>query len=257
MPSTIPLYIPILTSMFAIGIVKHTFGGLGQNWANPAMTGIVFALFSWSKQMNLFNTPFINDSIPASTPLVMVKNGLIDNFGINHISTLISSGFTGPMDFLQDTSYLKLFFGFKSGYIGEISIFLILISAIYLIYRKIILSEIPFFYIGTTLLLIWIFDGLKYNQGFFKGDPLFHLLTGALVFGAFFCASDPVTTPITTFGRIIFGVGCGVITSIIRMFGGLSEGVALSILFMNMLSPAIDKIIPTKFIKKTNNNKKD
>jgi Na+-translocating ferredoxin:NAD+ oxidoreductase subunit D len=150
------------------------------------------------------------------------------------------------MDILSDSNYFKLFFGFKAGYIGEISVFLTIISSIYLIFKKIIQAEIPVFFIGTVLLFAWIFDGLKYEQGFFHGDALFHFLTGGLVFGAFFCATDTVTTPVTAPGRIIFGIGCGLITISIRMFGGNSDGIAFSILFMNMLSPSIDKLITIK-----------
>jgi len=101
-------------------------------------------------------------------------------------------------------------------------------------------------YIGTVAIIAWIFDGKRFGLGFFHGDPLFHILTGGLVLGAFFMATDMVTTPITIKGRIIFGIGCGIITMLVRMFGGFPEGVSLSILFMNMLTPAIDMFIKVK-----------
>jgi Na+-translocating ferredoxin:NAD+ oxidoreductase subunit D len=246
MPPNVPLYIPILTSIFAIGLVKQAFGGLGQNWANPAMAAIVFATFSWSKQMATWTTPFIADTLTTSTPLFTVKTGLIDAIGKGNFIVNSPIGFNGPLDLLPDTNYFKLFFGFKGGCIGEISIFLLLVSAVYLIYRKIINIEIPFFFIGIVVLLSWTFDGLRYGQGYFHGDFIFQILTGGLIFGAFFSATDVVTTPITTSGRIIFGLGCGIITYLIRSFGELSEGVALSILFMNMLTPALDKFITIK-----------
>jgi Na+-translocating ferredoxin:NAD+ oxidoreductase subunit D len=246
MPPTIPLYIPIITSIFAILIVKQAFGGIGQNWANPAMVAIVFATFSWTKQMTVWAVPFLVDTITTATPLITVKSTLIDTIGKGNYFVSSSFGFTGPMDILQDSSYFKLFFGIKGGCIGEVSIFLLLISASYLIYRKIINFEIPLFFIGTVSLLFWIFDGLRYGQGFFHGDFIFQLLSGGLIFGAFFSATDVVTTPVTVQGRIIFGFGCGILTFLIRSFGYLSEGVALSIVFMNMFTPAIDKLIKFK-----------
>ena len=265
MPPSVPLYIPIISSIFAIAIVKHAFGGLGQNWANPAVGARVFALFAWTKEMTTWSTPFITDSVTTATPLGASKVALVENFGIGHItSATASSGgvsASGPLEILRlvspdvlktDVTYFKLFFGLKAGCIGEISIFLLLIAAIYLIYRKIITLEVPFFFLGTIALSAWIFDGLKYGQGFYAGDPLFHLLTGGAVLGAFFCATDMVTTPLTVAGRIIFGIGAGLITILVRMFGGLPEGVSLAILFMNMLTPAIDrfiKITPLGYIK--------
>ncbi|HOV14874.1 MAG TPA: RnfABCDGE type electron transport complex subunit D [Spirochaetota bacterium] len=263
LPPQVPLYIPIISSVFAIAIVKQAFGGLGQNWANPAVAARVFALFAWTKEMTTWNTPFIADALTTATPLGASKTALVEHFGIGHITAATresfvathSVSFSGPMEILQslsnevlrtDISYFNLFFGFKGGCIGEISIFLLLIGAAYLIYRKIITIEIPLFFIGTVLLFSWAFDGLKYGMGFFGGDALFQFLTGGLVFGAFFCATDMVTTPLTIAGRIIFGIGCGLITVLVRMFGGLPEGVSLAILFMNMLTPTIDRIIKVK-----------
>lgn len=251
MPPAVPLYVPILSSIFAIAIVKQAFGGLGQNWANPAIGGRVFALFAWSKQMTTWSMPFVADTVTTATPLGVVNSGVMDG---------TSSHLSGPLSALshhfsnQGFDYLKLFFGFKGGSIGEISGFLLLIGAIYLIYKKIITLDIPIAYIVTVGLIAFIFDGLNYKDpGLFKGDFLFHILTGGLIIGAFFMATDMVTTPLTVKGRIIFGIGCGIITMLIRMKGALPEGVSLSILFMNMLTPAIDRFVKVKpmgFIKK-------
>lgn len=256
LPPNVPLYIPILSSVFAIGIVKQAFGGLGQNWANPAIAARVFALFAWTKEMTTWHVPFIADALATATPLGAAKTALTEKFGSGHITTsILSSTFSGPMEILQslpndilrtDVTYFNLFFGFKGGCIGEISIFLLLIAAAYLVYRKIITFEIPLFFIGTVALFAWIFDGLRYGMGFFSGDPLFHTLAGGLILGAFFCATDMVTTPLTFLGRIIFAIGCGLLTIVIRMFSGLPEGVSLAILFMNMLSPTIDRLIKIK-----------
>lgn len=255
MPPTVPLYIPIISSIFAITLVKHAFGGLGQNWANPAIAARVFALFAWTKHMTTWVAPFAIDAITTATPLGIIKSAASSGTDAATSATVysgyIQNIFSGPMDILRerlssDISYIDLLFGYKGGCIGEISIFLLLIGASYLIYRKIITLDIPLSYIITVILIAWIFDGLRIGQTYFQGDFLFHLLTGGLVLGAFFMATDMVTTPLTTKGRLIFGIGCGVITMLIRLLGGLPEGVSLSILFMNMLTPAIDRFIKVK-----------
>ncbi len=243
---SVPLYIPIISAIFAIGIVKHAFGGLGQNWANPAIAGRIFAFVAWGKEMTTWSTPFTLDGTTAATPLLAVKSAMMEG---------ISSNFSGPLTLLQslpkeilkiDIDYTKLFFGYKGGSIGEVSIFLLLVGALYLLYRGIITIDIPFSFIGTVVIIAWVFDGTLYGKGYFTGDFVFHLLTGGIVLGAFFMATDMVTTPITKKGRIIFGIGCGFLTMIIRMKGGYPEGVSLAILFMNMLTPAIDRFIKIK-----------
>jgi len=263
--ANVPLYIPILSAIFAIALVKHAFGGLANNIANPAMTARVFALFSWSKHMSTYIEPLnwktsvLNqansitgatvDVVTSSTPLSAVKTLISENYGSNFISTDISKTppFTGPMNILNsngyEVSYLDLFLGMKSGCIGEVSILLLLIGSLLLIYKKIINVEIPIIFIATVLLFAWCFDGLRYGGNFFAGDPLFHLLTGGLVFGAIFCATDLVTTPITFKGRVIFALGCGIITILVRMFHSLPEGVSLSIIFMNIMTPVIDRFV--------------
>ncbi len=263
MPPTVPLYIPIISSIFAIGIVKQAFGGLGENWANPAIAARIFALFAWTKHMTTWISPFMTgesfDSITTATPLGALKSAMLEGSGSSDsvssgVSTawdFISGIFNGPLEVVSkhlgtDLDYFKLFFGFKGGCIGEISIFLLLIGAIFLIIRKIITLDIPLSYIGTVIIISFVFGGLQFNKGFFQGDFLFQILTGGLVFGAFFCATDLVTTPLTIKGRILFGIGCGIITMLIRLLGGLPEGVSLSILFMNMLTPAIDRFIKIK-----------
>lgn len=259
MPPSVPLYIPILSSIFAVAIVKQAFGGLGQNWANPAIAGRVFALIAWSKHMTTWKTPFIPDAVTTATPLGALKSALMEGG-----TDALSGASAGALQLLQnlpnevirtESFYRNLFFGLKGGSIGEISVFLLLVGACYLMYRGIITIDIPFSYIGTVALISWIFGGLGLGNGFFSGDPLFHMLTGGLALGAFFMATDMVTTPITIKGRIVFGVGCGIITMLIRLYGGLPEGVSLAILFMNMLTPAIDhfiKVKPFGYIKETN-----
>ncbi|MBN2544932.1 MAG: RnfABCDGE type electron transport complex subunit D [Spirochaetes bacterium] len=265
MPPGVPLYIPIISSIFAIGIVKQAFGGLGENWANPAIAGRVFALFAWSKKMTVWALPFTADAVSSATPLGAYKSALLQGSvtdGITKASGFIAGMFSGPLQVYQtsvgnsDISYIDLFFGFKGGCIGEISVFLLLIGASFLIYRKIITLDIPLSYLLTALLIAWIFGGVQLGNGYFQGDFLFHFLTGGLVLGAFFMATDMVTTPITIKGRIVFGIGCGVITMLIRFLSGLPEGVSLSILFMNMMTPTLDRIFkikPMGYIKENKN----
>ncbi len=245
LPPMVPFYIPIISSLFAICLVKQAFGGLGQNWANPAIAARVFAFVSWPTAMTQWQTPFSADVITTASPLGAVQSTLLD-------SSISASGAMQLLDKLPadmmrtQLDYIRLFFGFKAGCIGEISVFLLLLGGLFLLYRKIITWDIPVSYLGSVALLAWIFDGLRFGEGFFAGDPLFHLLTGGLMLGAFFMATDLVTTPITPKGRVIFGIGCGVITMLIRLYGSFPEGVSLAILFMNMLSPTIDRFVKRK-----------
>lgn len=243
MPPTVPLYIPILSSVFAIAIVKQAFGGLGQNWANPAIAARVFAALSWPEKMQVWLPPFSSDGFTAATPLSAVQSALLGggNYGcdgsVQLLDTLSSDVLRSQVD------YLRMFFGFKGGCIGEVSVFLLLLAALFLLHRKIISIEIPLSFLGSAALLAWIFEGTRFGGSLFTGDPLFHLLSGGMVLGAFFMATDVVTTPLTAKGRVIFGIGCGVITMLIRIWGSYAEGVGLAILFMNMLTPAIDRYV--------------
>jgi electron transport complex protein RnfD len=136
------------------------------------------------------------------------------------------------------TTYGNLFWGNVSGCIGETSVVLLLLGAGYLLYKKFIDWRIPLLYIATVAVLTWILGG---TEGVFSGDPLFHVLAGGLILGAFFMATDMVTTPVTVKGRYIFGLGCGVVTVVIRLWGGYPEGVSYSILLMNAFTPLIDR----------------
>lgn len=226
LPVTIPFWIAIIGCFFAIIIVKQFFGGLGNNFMNPALAGRAFLLTSWAKPMTTWIKPFdkiylFNNAnvISSATPLVIVKEG------------------TG--DVLP--TYLDLFLGNISGCIGEISAFAILIGAGYLLYKKVIDLKIPFFYIFTVFVL-------SYLAG---RDGLYQILSGGLMLGAFFMATDYVTTPYTKTGQIIFGIGCGFLTFVIRTWGGYPEGVSYSILLMNLLTPLIDKFtVPKTFGEK-------
>lgn len=214
LPSTVPLWIPIIGSFVAIIIVKQLFGGLGQNFANPAITARIVLMVSFPSAMTNWVNPFFwhnPDAVTSATPLAL-----------------------GDGDILP--SYLDLFIGNVGGCIGETSAFALLIGGIYLIARKIINPATPVVFIGTVAVLSFIAGD----------DALYQILSGGLFLGAFFMATDYATTPITTKGKIVFGIGCGIITFVIRHFGSFPEGVSFSILLMNVLTPYIEQITRTK-----------
>ena len=215
LPPNVPFWLPIIGSVFAIAIGKQIFGGLGQNIFNPALVGRVFLMASWPKYMTTFIKPMNYDAITSATPLAIIKEGKV----------------------LENISYLDLFLGNRGGCIGEVCILALIIGAIFLLIRGYISWHIPVSYIVTTGLFTYIF-GAKI---FFTGDWLFHVLSGGLILGAFFMATDYVTSPLTTKGQIVFGFGCGLLTAVIRLWGGYPEGVSYAILIMNAATPIIDR----------------
>lgn len=218
LPYTVPLWIPMIGGVFAILIVKQLYGGLGQNFMNPALAARCFLLISFTGRM----TTFTVDGTSAATPLAILKE-------------------TG-----ETVALLDLFKGNILGTIGETSAIAILIGAAYLLIRKRITWKIPFTYLGTFLIFVLLFGG----QGFDITFLLSHLLGGGLLLGAFFMATDYVTSPITSKGQIIFGVALGLLTGIFRIFGGSSEGVSYAIIFCNILVPLIEKAtIPVAYGK--------
>ncbi|MCM8786511.1 MAG: RnfABCDGE type electron transport complex subunit D [Candidatus Omnitrophica bacterium] len=230
LPPSVPFWIPIVGSFFSIALGKQIFGGLGQNIVNPALLGRVFLLASWPKYMTTFVKPNFNlfnffkfDAITAPTPLSLLKEA--KPIGV---------------------TYLDLFLGNRGGCIGEVCIIALLLGALYLLIKKYIYLYIPLTYIGTVGIFTYIFG----PSGFFKGDWLFHILSGGLILGAFFMATDYVTSPLTTKGQIIFGIGCGIITSVIRLWGGYPEGVSYAILIMNLSTPLIDRYTKSKIFGK-------
>ncbi|NOH15647.1 RnfABCDGE type electron transport complex subunit D [Clostridium cochlearium] len=209
LPASAPLWLPIIGGFFSIIIVKQFFGGLGQNIVNPALAGRAFLLASWPVQM----TTWTLDGATTATPLAILKGAE-------------ATGATLP-------SLMDAFVGHVGGCIGETSALALLLGGAYLIYKKVIDWKIPATFIGTTLIITAIAGR--------AGNPIYELFVGGLMIGAIFMATDYATCPITPKGRIIFGIGCGVITSIIRIFGGYPEGVSYSILIMNLFVPLIER----------------
>ena len=207
LPPRIPLWIAGIGAFFAIAFAKCAFGGLGQNIFNPALSGRVFLVISWPVAMTTWVRPLAYDAITTATPLGLWK-----------------------MEHLQ-TSYLNLALGTVGGCIGETSALAILIGGGYLIAKRYIDWRTPVSYIGTVGILMAILGE----------DMLFHILAGGLLLGAFFMATDYVTIPITGEGRVLFGIGAGIIVVVIRLIGGYPEGVMFSILLMNAFTPLIDR----------------
>jgi len=219
LPPTTPLWIAAIGSIAAIIVVKQMFGGIGFNFVNPAIAARIILLVSFPTFMagaNAFINPISLDTVTTATPL----------------------GFENA--FSDGAPTIKnLFFGMHIGCIGETSAFLLLVGGVYLVLRKVIKPIIPLAFIGTVALMTFILEpSVK--------EVLYQLLSGGLMLGAIFMATDYVTSPTTNLGKLIFGIGCGLITFVIRRFGNLPEGVSYSIIIMNILVPHIQKLTAKK-----------
>jgi len=226
---SLPPYMMVIGSFIAIAIAKHSMGGLGFNIFNPAHIGRAALMVSWPVAMTTWTKLTTSvDVVSSATPLNILKQQgyekLIETFGSNM------------------EMYKAMFIGTRNGSMGETSTILLLIGGAYLLYKGYINWQVPVFMIGTVGLLTWIFG----PAGLFTGDPLFHMMAGGLILGAFFMATDMVTIPITIKGQIIFAVGAGMITALIRLAGGYPEGVCYSILLMNAVTPLIDRLVKPK-----------
>ncbi len=219
LPVSIPLWIAAIGSVVAIVVVKQFFGGIGQNFANPAITARIVLLLSFATQMGNWTAPLSwrTDAVTTATPLALIGS-----------------------ENAQLPSLLDMFVGNRAGCLGETCTLALLIGGIYLIARKVISFKIPVAYIGTFAIVMLIAG---------KGDleyVAYQLMGGGLMLGAFFMATDYATSPLNTDGKYIFGIGCGLLTAVIRLFGSLPEGVSFAILIMNLLVPHIERITTPK-----------
>lgn len=267
-PPGVPWWIPILGSAFAIAVAKQAFGGLGSNIVNPALLGRAFLVASFPVLMtagwwaplrsgpggdNSWDQSGIRtetlegaDVVSGATPLNLLKQTFTWETGAAEAE---ASGETADASALRDRASstrellassetrMSLLLGRVGGCIGETSALMLLIGAIYLFARRVLEPRLPLSYLGAVAVFGWIFGG----PGFLNGDPLLHLLSGGVVLGGFFMVTDMVTTPVTRRGRLIFGVGAGLLTMIIRRWGGYPEGCSYSILLMNLATPLIDR----------------
>ena len=233
-PPTVPYWVIVLGALFAIVVVKQLYGGIGKNFLNPALAGRALMMTSWASLMTAWAKPhtWLNiasnytaegalDGITAATPLAALKSGAIPDHGL-----------------------LNAFVGSIGGCIGEVSALLLLAGGVYLVVRKVISARIPLCFIGTVAVLSFLFprgnDRLVWTA--------WQLCSGGLMLGAIFMATDYVTSPVTAWGQVIFGVGCGALTVLIRYFGGFPEGVSYAILIMNVTVGLLDKVgMPRRF----------
>ena len=220
MPPEIPVWIPMLGGVFAIIVVKQLYGGLGQNFMNPALAARCFLLISFAGLMNDFSSAAIGfDSLTGATPLASMRAG---------------SG--------ADLS--ALFLGLIPGTIGEVSTLALLIGGVYMIVKKVISPKIPLTYIGTFAVFVFLFGGFDISY------TLNQICAGCLVFGAFFMATDYVTSPITPKGQVVYGVILGLITGVFRLWGASPEGVSYAIILSNLFVPMIERFtLPKAFGK--------
>lgn len=235
LPSGLPIWMIVVGSLVAIGVAKMSFGGLGFNIFNPALVGRVFLLVSFPVQMTMWPTAVENnmilaDAVTGATPLGIVKEGLMFGGNMTELSTQIPSS-------------LDMFLGISGGSIGEMSALAIILGGLYLMYRKVISWHIPMTILGTMAVLTGIFWLVNPEH---YANPVFHLLTGGAMLGAFFMATDLVTSPMTKKGMVIFAIGIGVITVVIRIFGAYPEGVSFAILIMNAFVPLINTYFKPK-----------
>lgn len=226
LPATINPLVAAFGGMIAIVVVKQMFGGIGQNFVNPAIAARIILLTSFPSMMSTWVTPFFfkssSDITTTATPLA---KGTV----------------------ILRPSYEDMFLGNMPGCIGEVCSFALILGGLYLIFKKVITPVIPVIYISTVFILALIFGQ----------DPIFHVLSGGLLLGAIFMATDYTTSPLTLSGKVIFAIGCGFITMMIRLFGALPEGVSFAIMIMNILVPHIESLtLPRTFGKeKTHNGK--
>jgi len=220
----VPLWLPAVGSAFGIAVAKQAFGGLGCNIFNPALAGRTFVMHSWLTNMTQWVPPLGAggvDALTYATPLGAAKNA---------VAQWMPGGPGGLTD-------LDLFLGNTGGSIGETSALALLAGGVFLLALGYITWEIPVSFIGMVALLTWL---LPSSAGRIALSPLEHMLSGGLFLGAFFMATDMVTSPLTGKGKLLFGCGCGALTSLIRLYGGFPEGVCYSILIMNAFTPLID-----------------
>mgnify|MGYP005764678559 FL=1 len=220
MPPEIPIWMPMLGGVFAIIVVKQLFGGLGQNFMNPALAARCFLLISFAGNMNNFTSAKLGfDSVSGATPLAAMRAG-------------------------SQVDLAAMVVGKIPGTIGEVSVIALLIGAVYMIVRKVISPRIPLIYIGTVAVFVFIFGGFDVTY------TVNQICAGGLIFGAFFMATDYVTSPITKKGQVVFGILLGLLTGIFRLWGGSPEGVSYAIILSNLCMPMIEKMtLPKAFGK--------
>lgn len=235
-PSNLPWWILVIGALVAIGMGKMSFGGLGKNIFNPALVGRVFLLISFPVQMTSWPVPKplfapgLTDAITGPTPLGILKEGVRAGKSVQELAPELPD-------------YVTALLGNQGGCLGEVSALALILGAVYMLSRKIITWQIPTAYLGSVVVfsgIFWLIDPTSY------ADPLFHLVTGGMMLGIFYMATDYTTSPMSTRAQIIYGVGAGVLTMVIRLWGAYPEGVSFAILIMNAFVPLLDGALKPK-----------
>jgi electron transport complex protein RnfD len=236
-PSNLPAWIIIIGAFVSIGIGKMSFGGLGKNPFNPALVGRVFLLISFPVQMTtwpipkpLFGANAVTDAITGPTTLGIVKEGLRAGQTVDEVMASMPT-------------YAQELIGLQPGSLGEVSTLALVLGALYMLFRKVITWHTPVAYIGSVVIfsgIFWLADPTQYL------DPVFHLITGGMMLGIFYMATDMTSSPVSTRGMLIFGAGCGILTMVIRLWGAYPEGVSFAILIMNAFVPLINRWVKPK-----------
>ncbi len=235
-PSNLPCWILIIGALVSIGMGKMSFGGLGKNPFNPALVGRVFLLISFPVQMTSWPVPkplfsnAVTDAVTGPTPLGIVKEGLRSGLSVDQVMS-------------QVPTYAQELMGDMGGSLGEVSALALIIGGIYMLIKRIITWEIPASFLLSVVLftgILWLIDPTQYV------DPLFHLVTGGIMLGVFFMATDMVSSPMSRGGQLIFGAGVGILTIVIRIWGAYPEGVSFAILIMNAFVPLINRSMKPK-----------
>jgi len=262
MPAGVPLYVPAAAAAFGILVVKQSFGGLGRNWMNPALGGVVFALLSWSGAMTRWpaaggasmSTAVLPPlealrsavSAPGAVgrPLdILSSHGYVFSSLDGSIVSWLNAHILSPFHATLAGGSFDIIVGYVPGRIGEVSAPLLLLGAAFLVSRRIVRWQVPVAFVATFAFLAWVFGGFAGGQGWFSGGPVFHVLSGSLILGAFFMAGDPVTSPLASTGKWIYGTGLGLLTFLLRFYGSLGDGVAVSILLGNCAVPLLDTLL--------------
>lgn len=232
-PSGLPYWIAVIGSFVAIVIVKQLYGGIGKNLVNPAITARIVLFISFATEMTTWPLPrMAADAVSTATPLGILSEG------------------GGELP-----SNMELFLGFVGGSMGEVSAIALIVGGLFLIWKKVISPIIPFTFIGTVFVFAFIYYSTT-GSGEAINMAVFHILAGGVMLGAFFMATDYVTTPLLPMGKVIFGIGCGVITMVIRLWGQYPEGVSFSILIMNCLTPLINNFCQKRMYGGAKKNEK-
>lgn len=218
LPATIPLWQAALGGVIAIVVAKQMFGGLGHNFVNPALLGRIVLMNSFVGEMTDWVNPRMVDTVSSATPLAALAEGDAAGYSVAELLT-----------------------GLHPGSLGETCVLALLMGGVYLVIRRVISPVVPLTYIGTVFVLTWVLGE----------NPVYHILSGGLMLGAIFMATDYVTSPVTKAGKCVFALGCGLLTVVIRLYGSLPEGVSFAILLMNILTPLIERVVkPIPFGKK-------